>query len=1183
MSSGQAGRRPSATSSYYLSTATQDQLNPSQTSLTSTSQGHSHMDRKGSSSSHHSHSQGRKQGRLGATSASSALEPSPSSRQDPVKKKQSWKNLRKKPSLSQKEPPTPTYIHHPPVSHLSPAPPLPTKYTSLPLRTGPPLSSLYLVAGLPKQTHTWTVADASSIQGVQHRPGAVGGWWRAEVLGSNTAPVANGTAGGGGNEEGEAWSQRLSGKALKYSFTREIEIISSTLQPPSTVHSFSFDLASPDSASTGLVRDSDHIHRSSTSSTKDGTTTYHGVTLTVFSHADPTKTAAIRKALDVAAAHPPQTSTSSKFESSTSGVVPSRSGAFGILSNGGDARTRTGSLTGGGEFWLPYALTLVSKFPIYSIMSDYLKISWAKFSKDVANHSRQMTKIIQTPSPRAGDLVRLRISSPSADDEQGDSDPDALEIVASFPGQLDMNSGLIGIGLEQWPFFKVLSLDNVITVVETALSPNGRVVFHSRHPALLGIAVMTLKYICELRGWEGMAHPIVHARDVQLFIEDAGPYILGLDTECKYITKIATDICVVDLDINFVNIPAPAFGVLSTNQTREKIKSRLVKAFGDGKGFFTEHTVPAEFMEAYPGGRLRPLCETRSASGDPDALSAERIEAPLWWEQGRVMAAFDQLLAYKSKKPGFFKRLGGGDKPKTRELSMGEKIARSNMRKRANQFVDARDEMESKLGRLSRRLAFLVHETDVWKERFTQFEELTEKLGTEANDLKSRIEKEKRESRRLSSVVGEKEKEKENLRAKLRETEEARYAALGKMQEMETAMRTIERERDEMIASISDQLEDALGTINVAENGTSVASSSRPNSRNSSHRSDSRNGGGGKPSDALQKLGSNGTGASGLKVVDAVSEESTTTPKKKRFSAMGGRGGKTDPFDEIDDRITASSISVQDKVSAIQLKLDLALKSITAHNARQSMDGGRGSFDVDDRDYAGSPSTPNVDDLDPDAPTSPITPVPSSNNGTGGQVLSAISSIFSSSSHPISNDTPRQSVVAADTPPPSSFKPPNEAHRSSAEVSADTTDSQEEFQSADEGHRSTSPVSSDEEEGFDSKDDPTLTHDEQPRRRDDAPPRAARTKYIRPPSTTAFGIAQPHPLPVVGKHKREESDMSSSTTGETDADRTLTMSTSSESVASESTATRKKSTVTEGEEEDLIVPELGRMPRKQQV
>jgi nicotinamide N-methyltransferase len=129
------------------------------------------------------------------------------------------------------------------------------------------------------------------------------------------------------------------------------------------------------------------------------------------------------------------------------------------------------------------------------------------------------------------------------------------------------------------------------------------------------------------------------------------------------------------------------------------------------------------------------------------------------------MVAFDQLLAYKTKRPGFFKRLGGADKNKTKDLSLGEKVARTNMRRRANQFVDARDEMEGKLGRLSRRLAFLVHETDVWKERFTEFETLTEKLGSEASELKTRIEKEKRESRRLSTVVGEKEKEKENLKA----------------------------------------------------------------------------------------------------------------------------------------------------------------------------------------------------------------------------------------------------------------------------------------------------------------------------------------------------------------------------------------------------------------------------------
>lgn len=117
------------------------------------------------------------------------------------------------------------------------------------------------------------------------------------MLGSNTAPVASGS--GGASEEGDEWAHKLSGKALKvsphleqslrdeatqgftlltrlpsrlqYSFTREIEIISSTLQPPSTVHSFSFELATPESTSKGGVAMHTDLHqRSSTSSTKDG-------------------------------------------------------------------------------------------------------------------------------------------------------------------------------------------------------------------------------------------------------------------------------------------------------------------------------------------------------------------------------------------------------------------------------------------------------------------------------------------------------------------------------------------------------------------------------------------------------------------------------------------------------------------------------------------------------------------------------------------------------------------------------------------------------------------------------------------------------------------------------------------------------------------------------------------------
>jgi hypothetical protein len=183
-----------------------------------------------------------------------------------------------------------------------------------------PLTSLYLVAGLPKSHHAWTLADPDSVLGLQHSDGAVGRWWRPEVLGSTVSPgvtakekdggagaggvgtpVANanattvgkstgassaasldgrkrrkssnatipsnhpggsgaggGSAGAGGGTGavnmrdpgaaiGMSKSQvaKMLSKALKLSFTREVEIIASTLQPASTVHSFTFSLPTP--------------------------------------------------------------------------------------------------------------------------------------------------------------------------------------------------------------------------------------------------------------------------------------------------------------------------------------------------------------------------------------------------------------------------------------------------------------------------------------------------------------------------------------------------------------------------------------------------------------------------------------------------------------------------------------------------------------------------------------------------------------------------------------------------------------------------------------------------------------------------------------------------------------------------------------------------------------------------
>ena len=115
-----------------------------------------------------------------------------------------------------------------------------------PATPGPtfPLTTLYIVSGLPKSPHTWTLADPDSVLGLHHSEGAVNRWWRPEVLGSTVSPGA----GGGSSkrnrkkakvEEGFSSAGYLSkqdvgkilSKALKVSFRPCIRMIPSNSFP----------------------------------------------------------------------------------------------------------------------------------------------------------------------------------------------------------------------------------------------------------------------------------------------------------------------------------------------------------------------------------------------------------------------------------------------------------------------------------------------------------------------------------------------------------------------------------------------------------------------------------------------------------------------------------------------------------------------------------------------------------------------------------------------------------------------------------------------------------------------------------------------------------------------------------------------------------------------------------------
>lgn len=116
------------------------------------------------------------------------------------------------------------------------------------------------------------------------------------------------------------------------------------------------------------------------------------------------------------------------------------------------------------------------------------------------------------------------------------------------------------------------------------------------------------------------------------------------------------------------------------------------------------------------------------------------------------------------RKPSLLKRISSfGSVRAPPRLSQAEQLIQVSIRKRATAFVDARDDLETKIGRLSRRLNFLMTESDLWRDKFVSFEQYAEKLSVEASDLRSKINKEQRETKRLSSMVSSTVVEKSKL------------------------------------------------------------------------------------------------------------------------------------------------------------------------------------------------------------------------------------------------------------------------------------------------------------------------------------------------------------------------------------------------------------------------------------
>ncbi|KAI0764430.1 hypothetical protein BC629DRAFT_1442960 [Irpex lacteus] len=308
----------------------------------------------------------------------------------------------------------------------------------------------------------------------------------------------------------------------------------------------------------------------------------------------------------------------------------------------------------------------------------------------------------------------------------------------------------------------------LILLQRIALSPTGRIRFFSRHPAMFGIAVLTIKYLVELRGWNGIALTAVRSSDTRISIDDPGPWIMSLAIKATYFVCVPPEVCLVDWDIDYLNSAAPPSGSVSMKSQRDKYRQRILVDFE--LHYHPGRCVPSELKEALPAGRFRPVCKIRQAK------RGACIDSDCQHDQAARAMVFDE------------------DHSASNSLRNKHSI-----RKRAMEYVDDR---EIKIGRFFPRLNFLMNGPDLWTrgDKFVTFEQYVEKLSVEANDLRGKINREQKESKILSSMITMTTVAKAKHQNRLVETKSVHKDALLELEKMKDTMKRMEPERAEMLA-----------------------------------------------------------------------------------------------------------------------------------------------------------------------------------------------------------------------------------------------------------------------------------------------------------------------------------------------------------------------------------------------
>ncbi|ORY15547.1 AEX-3 domain-domain-containing protein [Clohesyomyces aquaticus] len=427
-------------------------------------------------------------------------------------------------------------------------------------------------------------------------------------------------------------------------------------------------------------------------------------------------------------------------------------------------------------YWIPYCLSFLSRYPLYNLLGDYLRGMWIHWNKATnLFHAEEVSRILSFPAPRLNDLVRIDMKD--------------YALCYQFPSS---PTGFQNFAM--WPLFTCLSIPNIVGVMEAAVSPTRRIIFVSHYPAMLTVASETVRFCVRVYEWSGLYVPVVHARHVKELVQEPGPYILGVTSECRSLFTAPTDALVVDLDRNFVLTSSPPTA-LSAGQ-RSKMINRLTQALN---GDVSPTGVPPHLRSAYGGGKLIPAGQIIVMRGE-----VESIQDPDWWNQDAVMTVMDHVCEKLGRNTGVKAIFGGSvKKPLMTKVSMrhlNEIVRERNQYSRDameawQDFINLKGRMDTELSKVTKRNNFLVEELESWKQQFLKFQAFAEQLTKETQELKVKIENHKRENRRLTGLIDQQKDDAARLTVRLSGTEKQRDDALEALVLQQEIAEELERER----------------------------------------------------------------------------------------------------------------------------------------------------------------------------------------------------------------------------------------------------------------------------------------------------------------------------------------------------------------------------------------------------